>query len=75
MSERLTSQLDIDATEYFYSNKELSLKRGRKPLITSDKWLDAVKKILTMKDSEIAKELGISQQTVWRFRINSKNID
>ena len=75
MTERLVNQFVVDSTECFYPNKKFSLKRGRKPLITSDKWLDAVKKIHSMKDNEIAKELGVSRQTVWRFRNNPKNID
>lgn len=75
MKEELANQIDIGITECFFPSKEFSLKRGRKSLITSDKWLDAVKKLHTMNDSEIAKELGVSRQTAWRFRINPKNID
>ncbi|MFX0136096.1 MAG: hypothetical protein ACFFDN_20820, partial [Candidatus Hodarchaeota archaeon] len=61
MNESLDNQLILDATECFYPDKELSLKRGRKPLITSDTWLGAVKKILTMNDSEISKELKVNK--------------
>lgn len=76
MKDSLPSQIDVGTTEFCYPNKELSLKkRGRKAIITSDKWLDAVNKIQTMNDKEIAKELKVSKTTVWRFRNNIKNID
>jgi len=76
MTERLDSELVLDSTEVFIPNKELSLKKkGRKPIITSEKWLDAVKKIQTMNDKDIAKELKCGKTTVYYFRKNSKNID
>jgi len=76
MTERLDSELVLESTEVFIPSKELSYKKkGRRPIITSDKWLDAVKKIQTMNDKEIAKELKVNYTTVWRFRSNIKNID
>jgi len=76
MTEKVDSQIEVDSTEIFIPSNELSLKkRGRKTVITSDKWLDAVKKIQTMNDKEIAKELKCGKTTVYYFRKNPKNID
>jgi len=43
VKESLPSQIVLDSTEVFIPSKELSLKkRGKKTIITSDKWLYAV---------------------------------
>ena len=76
MTEKLDNQIVLESTEVFIPSEELSLKkRGRRPIITSDRWLDAVKKIQTMNDREIAKELKCGKTTVYYFKKNLKNID
>ena len=76
MGESLASQIDIDSTESFYPERELRFKKvGRKRILNREIYLEAVKKLCSMSDSLIARDLCIGRNTVWRYRTDPENRD
>jgi len=66
----------LDPTEAFFPDMKLSLKKiGRKSIINSELYLNAVRKIHSMNDQDVADELVCSKKTVYRFRIDERNND
>jgi hypothetical protein len=74
VTESLVRQVELDYAESFFPEKELSYKKkGRKYSINRENYLYAVKKTLSTNDTNIADYLGISRQTVWRYRKRNPN--
>jgi len=70
MIERLDSQIVIEDAESFIADRKISLKRvGRKPRLTEEKYLNAVRRIKTANDSDVADYLNMDRTTVYKFRI------
>lgn len=74
MIESSASQIVVGTTESFFPDRGFSLKKvGRKPKITEEKYLDAVRRTKCIKDSHIASYLGLHRTTVFNFRKKEKN--
>jgi len=68
MSEGLGSQIVLGDVESFFKGE----KKGRR-LIDRDKFLDAVRRVLSLSDSRLADCLGAGRTTVWRYRTDPDN--
>jgi len=76
MREGLASQIVADDTEVFFPVKGLSLKKvGRKRIINSEIYLNVVRNIHSIRDKDVADELGCSNRTIYRFRKDDNNKD
>lgn len=75
MSESLDSQIVVCTTEVFYPERRLSLKKlGRKRLLNREKYLEAVKKILSTSGTYVSRYLGVSRITVYRFKRDNPEV-
>ena len=68
MTERVDSQIVLGESESFFK-----VEKKRRGLIDSDKFIDAVRRTLTLSDTRLADYLGVARTTVWRYRTNSDN--
>jgi len=68
MSGSLGSQIVIGEVEGFFKGE----KKGR-GLIDSIKFLDAVRRVLSLSDSRLADYLGVGRTTVWRYKTDPGN--
>ena len=68
MTESIDSQIVVGESESF-----LKVEKKRRGLIDSYKFLDAVRRTLTLSDTRLADYLGVERTTVWRFRSNPDN--
>jgi hypothetical protein len=59
----------------FLNTKKKRNKVGRIAKVTKEKYLDAVKKGITMSDSKVGVRLGVNRSSVFRFRVNPENAD
>jgi len=65
----------LDPTEAFFPIEGLSSKKvGRKRLLNREKYLEAVKKILSISDTYISKYLGVCRKTVYNFKMNNPHV-
>jgi len=75
VTKSLVSQIELGYAESIFPEKELSYKKkGRKHSINRKGYLNAVKKTLSTNDANIADHLGVSRQTVWRYRKRNPDI-
>ena len=70
MSESVGSQIVIGEVESFLNGEK---RGGRKRLLDKEKYLDAVKRLLTTSDSQLARYLSVGKTTVWNFRTDPRN--
>lgn len=68
MTESVDSQIVVGEAKSFSK-----VERKRRGLLDSDKFLDAVRKTLTLSDTRLADYLGVARTTVWRYRTNPDN--
>jgi len=66
--ESVVSQIVIGEAESFFKGE----KKGR-GLIDRIKFLDAVRRVLSLSDSRLAECLGVGRTTVWRYRTDPDN--
>ena len=68
MSESLGSQIVVGTTEVFSPVEGLSLKKvGRKVILNREKYLEAVRYVLSTSYIEVGRKLGVDRTTVYRF--------
>lgn len=78
MTESLVSQIVIDDVTDKNQNvliEKKKSKRGRKPKLTDTKYLEAVRRTKSLKDSDIAKYLGLDRSTVYYYRNDEKHFE